>query len=98
MATRSQAGGGWRDDTIRLWHTSTRELKATLTGHTGGIKHIAFSPDGNTLAIGSGGTVKLWEVPTGEFKAIFAEHGNVNSNIVFSPDGSTLANGSEDGR
>ena len=41
-------------------------LLHTLTGHTGYVYSVAFSPDGLTLASGSRDkTIKLWEVPTG---------------------------------
>ena len=66
---------------------------------------IAFSPDGETLAIGTGssgsnggdtGTVQLWDVATGE--QIGSPHtddtGPVHS-VAFSPDGKTLAAGTE---
>jgi WD40 repeat protein len=59
---------------------------------------VAFSPDGKTLASGSGGwqnpgEVRLWDAATGQERAVLQGHtGNVTS-VAFSPDGKTLALG-----
>ena len=77
---------------------ATGETLTTLTGRTGNVYSVVFSPDGSTLASGSwDGTLRLWDTATGERLTTFIGHtGDVRS-VAFSPDGSTLASGSEDG-
>jgi len=75
-----------------------RPVSARLTGRTGTVNSVAFSPDGETLATGNAdGTVRLWDVATHrQITALTGPGGAVNS-VAFSPDGTTLAGGSTDG-
>ena len=62
-ATARLGKGGNDGDTIHLWDVDTGQLIKTLTGHSRRVWQVAFSPDGNTLASGSGdGTVLLWKL------------------------------------
>ena len=77
-----------------LYNVHTGEEVALLTGHTGDVLSVRFSPDGETLATaGSDATVRLWDVATRTPKAIFREHPAEVNSVAFSPDGKTLASG-----
>ena len=87
--------------TVRLWDANTGTLRNTLE-HPTHVSSVAFSPDGNTIASGtglrghSGGTVHLWDANTGTLLNTL-EHRYVVESVAFSPDGNTLASGGQDG-
>ena len=66
-------------------------LSSTLTGHSGWVNSVQFSPDGKTLASGSyDKTIKLWDVATGQLKSTLTGHSAKVNSVQFSPDGKTL--------
>ena len=72
-------------------------LHTILEGHTEGIYSVAYSPDGQTLASGSGdNNIRLWNAHTGEHLDTLIGHAHIVYSIAYSPDGQTLASGSGD--
>ena len=41
-----------RDKTVKVWDAATGQEMLTLKGHTGGVRSVAFSPDGKRIVIG----------------------------------------------
>jgi WD40 repeat protein len=82
---------------VKLWDVATLQERATLRGHTGRIKCLAFKADGNTLVSGSeGGTLKLWDMTTRQERATLKGHRGAVLAAAFLADGRTLASGGAD--
>jgi WD40 repeat protein len=85
------------DNTVKLWDVTTSEVIKTLNGHSKSHNNtIAFSPNSEILATGSGNSVILWDVATGEVIKTLKGHNAPVRAVAFSPNGATLATGSED--
>ena len=97
------------DKSIRIWNTSTGELKRTLRaqigdGSEGKIYTLALTRDGRYLAIGGflsykglgSGNIKIIDLKSNRQVATLRGHTNVVHSLSFSPDGKYLASGSSD--
>ena len=80
------------DSTVRLLDIHTGEIINTFTGENlrSRVQSIAFSPDGQTIAIASYGEVRLWDMDSGIQKVTLYGKGFF-SNLQFSLDGHTFA-------
>lgn len=83
--------------TIKLWDTMTGDLQKTLTGHSGSVWAIAFSPDSKRIASGSSdATIKLWDATIGNLQKTLVGHSGSVLAVAFSPDSKRIASGSSD--
>jgi WD40 repeat protein len=84
------------DAKINLWDAKKLSPLGELTGHTGAIWAVEFSPDGRSIvSSGTDKTVRLWDVASHEELHRFEGHDGDVRAAAFSPDGRTIASGSE---
>jgi RNA polymerase sigma factor (sigma-70 family) len=97
------ASGGYANEKYdyfaRLWNVETgKEVRRFRLGQKGcGVRCLAFSPDGETLAtLGTHGGTILWlfDVDTGKERSAFLKEGDHRTragSLAFAPDGKTVA-------
>ncbi|KAG2125183.1 WD40-repeat-containing domain protein [Suillus bovinus] len=89
---------GSDDKTLRLWDLETGVVLKKMEGHSGGVKALAVSRDGQIIASGDeNGEVIAWHGESGEsITQPIKAHSEWISSVDFSPDGTVLATGSYD--
>ncbi|MYF72945.1 MAG: hypothetical protein F4175_06030, partial [Gemmatimonadetes bacterium] len=98
----SRSAGTLSDDVLNLeghyrtWHVPNGVIARLGKGTLGGIdRPIAFSPDGQYLAVASDIGIWLYDVATSRERALIPTTSSIRS-VSFSPDGTLLASGSDD--
>jgi WD40 repeat protein len=86
------------DNAIKIWNVRTGEEVRRLTGHTGAVTSVAFSPDGRWVLSGShDGTMRRWDVAQeGEGRIFRRPLGWWVSCVAFTPDGRRVIAGYHD--
>ncbi|HSV66968.1 MAG TPA: pentapeptide repeat-containing protein [Mycobacteriales bacterium] len=76
---------------------ATGQPLTTLSGHTGTVTAVAYSPNGTHLATASTDrTAQIWDPATGQrLTTLTGHHGSVTA-VAYSPDGTRLATASYD--
>ena len=90
---------GVEDGTLHLYDVKTATHIDTISYMPSNIQSIAFSPDGKTLAVGSGynaGAISLWDTESSALLHSFRADTSTVHSVVFSPDSKKLVTGGRD--
>lgn len=92
---------------VRRWWRSAGDLGRVLSGHTGCVSSVAWSPDGSRLASASNGnrmgpgpsdrTVRVWDTAIGECEHVLFGPSLGVWSVGWSPNGRWLASANFDG-
>jgi WD40 repeat protein len=84
---------------VRLWSGGDDWQSAgTLTGHSGRVSALAFSPNGRRMASASSDkSVKVWDVDGDQLLLTLAARSGAVSSVAFSPDGKLIISAGQDG-
>jgi WD40 repeat protein len=80
------------ENAVRLWDTRNGMLLGVCKGHSQGVRWLALSPDGETLAsVSDDSTLRFWNARTQQELLSIRRLAEPIREILFSPDGNWLA-------
>jgi WD40 repeat protein/serine/threonine protein kinase len=92
-ATNADRGFEWY-----YWHRQTHAERVALYGHFGGVRSVAFSPNGLRVVTGSrDGTAKVWETRSGNLLLTVPTEQDEVWAVAFSPNGGQIVTCGVDG-
>jgi len=97
------AAGGYsgssNENFVQTWNISTGRKLLDLSGHTDGVRSVAYSSSGRFIATGSeDSTVRLWDAETGAPIATLTGPSDSVCSATFTPNDQYIVSGSGDKR
>jgi WD40 repeat protein len=81
---------------VHLWDMKAGRERIVLPASKNGIRSLAFSPDGKTVAATADEFIKLWDAGAPGQPRLLSGHSAEVLAVAFSPDGKSLASGGAD--
>ncbi|ACU40232.1 eIF2A-related protein [Actinosynnema mirum] len=89
--------GTERRPELRVAAVSGRDRAEVMLARSGPVLAVAYSPDGERIALAHGRQVELLNAAGHSSLRFVGEHGGKVTSVAFSPDGTRLVTGGEDG-
>jgi WD40 repeat protein len=82
-------------NSVVIWGVASHQRKFAVKEKSS-ISSVAYSPKGDSLAVGTANVVKLLDPETGDVRRELTGHKSNVRSVAFTPDGKQLASGSND--